>query len=112
MAGIAKKNNMRTKFEFPPEIKKLLSEEKIDMKKIKDLISENYLAEDLDSLDKKGIKFKEILIKINGVKMYNSKRVYIKPREMGKKEPLSIVSVSGFPELNIFSLSYIVYKNN
>ena len=68
---------MKVKFEFSSGIKKLLSEEKIDPKKIKDLIRENYLAEDLESLDKKGIKFKEILIKINGIKMYNSKSVYI-----------------------------------
>ncbi len=103
---------MRTKFEFPSEIKSLLSEEKVDPKKIRIIIRENYLAEDLYSLDKKGIKCKEILIKINGVKMYNSRSVYMKPKEISKKKPIYMVSASDFPELKIFSLSYLIYKNN
>ena len=98
---------MKIKFEFPIKIKKFAKKEGIKIKEIKDKIL-SVIDKDLLNKDYKPIKCKEIEVIVNGIYKTRQNKIFISPRTISKKKPLSTVSSIGL--LDKYSIYYLIFK--
>jgi hypothetical protein len=96
---------MKTKFEFPIQVKQYMKSENIEAKEIKEKIL-NSLDEDLLDKNYNPIKCKEIKVVVNGIFKNQKNKIFISQKKISKKKPLRTISSVG-PKYSVY---YLIFK--